>query len=266
MGQTDGRHDDDQPNQDAHDEHRHGEDQHGEDRHGEGAEDLVDSLADLARQLQQEVGTEDTLEKVVAAAIALIPGAEEGSISVVSGRTKVVSWAASSALPDDMDTLQSETGQGPCLDAAFDAEVVDVRDMAAETRWPDFASRAAQAGVGSMLSFRLFVSGDDLGAMNLYNRTPGAFDEESRDIGSPFAAHAAVALAQVQQRDDLRAAMDTRDLIGQAKGILIERHRLTARQAFQLLITVSQHRNVKLRDVADELVSSGQLRGPRGSV
>jgi len=228
--------------------------------------DLVDVLADLARQLQQEVGTEDTLEKVVAAAIALIPGAEEGSISVVSGRTKVESWAASGDLPYDMDALQSQTGQGPCLDAAFKAEVVAVPDMATDTRWPDFASQAAQAGVGSMLSFRLFVSGDDLGAMNLYNRTPGAFNEESRDIGSPFAAHAAVALAQVQQRDNVQAAMDTRDLIGQAKGILMERHKLTGTQAFQLLITVSQHRNIKLREVADELVSGGQLKGPRGSI
>jgi len=235
-------------------------------RDDDAPEDLVDALADLARQLQQEVGTEDTLEKVVAAAIALIPGAEEGSISVVSDRTKVESWAASGDLPGDMDALQSQAGQGPCLDAAFEAEVVDVPDMAAETRWPDFASRAAKAGVGSMLSFRLFVSGDDLGAMNLYNRTPGAFNEESRDIGSPFAAHAAVALAQVQQHDDFRTAMDTRDLIGQAKGILMERHNVTGAQAFQLLITVSQHRNIKLREVADELVSSGQLKGPRGSI
>jgi len=236
------------------------------DRHDDAPEDLVDALADLARQLQQEVGTEDTLEKVVAAAIALIPGAEEGSISVVSGRAKVESWAASGDLPRDMDAVQSQTGQGPCLDAAFKAEVVDVPNMTTETRWPDFATRAAQAGVGSMLSIRLFVSGDDLGAMNLYNRTPGAFNEESCDIGTPFAAHAAVALAQVQQHDDFRTAMNTRDLIGQAKGILMERHKVTGAQAFQLLTTVSQHRNVKLRDVAAELVSSGQLNGSRGSI
>ena len=229
-------------------------------------DDLVDALADLARQLQQQVGAEDTLEKAVQAAIALIPGAEEGSISVVAERRKVESWASSSDLPRDMDALQDELGEGPCLDAAFDAEVVDVPDMATEQRWPRFAQRAAEAGAASMLSLRLFVSGDDLGAMNLYNRAPHAFTEESRRSGLPFAAHAAVALAQVQQREHLLKAVDSRDLIGQAKGILMERHKLTAAQAFALLTTVSQHRNAKLRTIAEELTSSGQLKGPRGSI
>ena len=229
-------------------------------------EDLVDVLADLARQMQQEVGTEDTLEKVVSAALTLVPGAEEGSISVVIARKQVESWASSNDLPQDIDALQRETGEGPCLDAAFDAEVVDVPDMATETRWPKFAQRASERGVGSMLSLRLFVSGSDLGALNLYNRSAHAFSEESHQTGLPFAAHAAVALAQVQQRTSQQVAMDSRDVIGQAKGILMERHKLSAAQAFTLLTTVSQHRNVKLRDIAEELASSGQLIGPRGSI
>ncbi|NIZ90389.1 GAF and ANTAR domain-containing protein [Kineococcus rubinsiae] len=227
---------------------------------------LVDALADLARQMQQKAGTEDTLEKVVTAAIALIPGAEEGSISVVTGRTEVESWAASSDLPRGIDALQSKVAEGPCLDAAFDAKVVDAPDMSTESRWPHFAQQASEMGVGAMMSFRLFISGNDLGAMNLYNRAPHAFDEESRQIGLPFVAHAAVALAQALQRTSQQTAMDSRDLIGQAKGILMERHKLSAAQAFNLLITVSQHRNVKLRDIAEELTSSGQLVGPRGSI
>jgi len=152
------------------------------------------------------------------------------------------------------------------LDAAFESEVVDVPDMATETRWPAFAERASRAGAGSMLSFRLFVSGDDLGAMNLYNRRPHAFDAESRHTGMPFAAHAAVALAQLQDHQQMLAAVDSRDIIGQAKGILMERHKLTGDQAFHLLTTASQHRNVKLRALAEELVFSGQLKGPRGSI
>ena len=233
---------------------------------GSDPHDLIDALADLARDMQQESGSQATLEKAVTAAIALVPGAEEGSISVVARRSEVTSWAASDELPRRVDELQSEVGQGPCLDAAFDAEVVDVPDVAHETRWPDFAERAARLGAGSMLSFRLYVSGSDLGALNLYSRTPGAFDEESRQVGLPFAAHAAVALAQVQQREHLLTALDSRDLIGQAKGILMERYKLTAVQAFQLLTTASQHRNLKLREVAEELTSSGQLQGPRGAV
>ncbi|WP_432502363.1 GAF and ANTAR domain-containing protein [Kineococcus arenarius] len=230
-----------------------------------GPGDLVAALADLARQMQQQSGSEATLEKAVAAAIAMVPGAQEGSISVVVKRTQVQAWAASCELPRSVDELQSETGEGPCLDAAFEAEVVDVPDVAGEVRWRRFAEGAAQLGAGSMLCFRLFVSGDDLGALNLYARTPRAFTGESRQVGLPF-AHAAVALAQVQQREHLLAAIDSRDLIGQAKGILMERHKLTAAQAFDLLTSVSQHRGVKLRDLAHELTSSGQLRGPRGTV
>ena len=231
-----------------------------------GPQDLVDALADLARQLQQEVGAQATLEKAVAAAIAVIPGAQEGSISVVVERKKVQSWASSNDLPRQVDALQTEVGEGPCLDAAFESEVVDVPDVAGEARWPCFAERAAQLGAGSMLSLRLFVSGGDLGALNLYNRAAHAFSQDSQQVGLPFAAHAAVALAQVQQREHLLKAVDSRDLIGQAKGILMERHKLTAAQAFQLLTTVSQHRNLKLRDLAEELTSSGQLKGPRGSI
>ncbi len=233
--------------------------------HETGPEDLLGALAQLARDLQRVVGTRDTLQKTVAAAIAMIPGAEDGSISVVNAREQIESWAASGDLPRTVDEVQGEVGQGPCLDAAFEAEVVEVPDMAAEERWPGFARRASEAGVGSMLCLRLYVSGDDLGALNLYNRVPHAFTEESKYTGMPFAAHAAVALAQVQQRQHLLTAIDSRDVIGQAKGILMERHKLSSEQAFHLLTTASQHRNVKLRTIAEELVFSGQLKGPHGT-
>ena len=229
-------------------------------------QDLAEALADLARQLQREVGTEETLQAAVSSAIEVIPGAAEGSISVVVARSRVESRAAIGELPRTLDDLQNELGEGPCLSAAFEAEVVDVPDLATETRWPAFAGGAVRAGAGSMLCLRLYVSGSDLGAMNLYSPQPHAFSEESHRIGLPFAAHAAVALAQSQERADLLAAVDGRDVIGQAKGILMERHKLTADQAFQLLASASQQRNVKLRVLAQELIFSGQLRGMRGSI
>lgn len=228
--------------------------------------DLADALADLARQMQVQDGIEETLRRAVAGAIAVIPGAQEGSVSVVVGRTRVESRAVVGDLPRDLDALQGELGEGPCLDAAFDAEFVDVPDLAVETRWPAFSTAAAAAGAGSMLCLRLYVSGDDLGAMNLYNRAPHAFTPESRHTGLPFAAHAAVALVQSQERADLLAAVDSRDLIGQAKGILMERHKLTGDQAFHLLATASQQRNVKLRVLAQEFVDSGELKGLRGTL
>ena len=114
-----------------------------------------------------------------------------------------------------------------------------------------------------MLSLQLFVEGDDLGALNLYNSEPGAFDKESEHVGLLFASHAAVAYAGSQKKSGLVRAVETRQLIGQAQGILMERKKITADEAFALLVAASQSTNVKLREVADALVRSGELPVPQ---
>jgi transcriptional regulator with GAF, ATPase, and Fis domain len=219
-----------------------------------GEDDLARHLSDLARDLQGEDSTDHTLAHVVQAAVELIPGAEEGSISVVIGRKEVSSQAPSGELPRQVDALQSETGQGPCLDAVYEHQTVLVTDMRTEGRWPEFARLASEAGAASMLSFQLYVEGDNLGALNLYARQPHAFDEESDHVGALFAAHAAVAFAGAQKQEQLTRALATRDLIGQAKGILMERYQISGDRAFQLLARLSQEANRKLRDVADQVV------------
>jgi ANTAR domain/GAF domain len=133
--------------------------------------------------------------------------------------------------------------------------------MASEQRWPQFAQRAADLGAGSMLSFQLYVEGDNLGALNLYGRHPNAFDDESEQIGLLFASHAAVAFAGAQGMGHMREAVATRDLIGQAKGILMERYKVTGDQAFRMLLKVSNDNNLALRVVAENLASTGQLPG-----
>ena len=223
-------------------------------------EGLAEALAALARDLQREQGSPATLERVVASALAMIPGAEEGSISVVSGRREVTSWAASDDLPAVVDALQSTTGEGPCLQSIAEHETVSVPDMAGETRWPDFARRAAAAGAASMLSFQLYVEDDTLGAMNLFSRRPHAFGAESERVGSLFAAHAAIAFSAVRQGENLKVALESRTVIAQAQGILMERQQLSAEQAFGMLTAASQRRNVKLRVVADELIRTRRLR------
>ena len=110
-----------------------------------------------------------------------------------------------------------------------------------------------------MLSFQLFVDGDHLGALNLFGNDVGVFDAESERIGALVAAHAAVAVAGSQQVSQLTLALDTRDLIGQAKGILMERYKITAQQAFLLLSRASSELNIKLRDVAERLTVSGEM-------
>jgi GAF domain-containing protein len=221
--------------------------------------DLASELSELARTLQHGGGTDDVLDEVVRAAVSLIPGADDGSISVVLGRKDVISHSPSSDLPARVDALQEETGEGPCLDAVYNHRTVRVSNMAQESRWPHLARQAQEAGAASMLSIQLYVEGDNLGALNLYGRHPDAFTDESERIGLLFASHAAVAFAGAQKLEQLNEGMASRDVIGQAKGILMERHKLTATQAFTLLVRVSQSRNLKLRDVAYELTSTGQL-------
>ena len=217
-------------------------------------------MSRVARHLQEEHGDiEATLQAITASAVATLTGATDCGISLVRGRREVQPRAWTSDLPRDLDTLQGRLGQGPCIDAIWDERVVRVPDVATETRWPEFTARAASAGAGSMLCLQLFVEGDQLGAMNVYAEQPGALDDEALELAQLLASHAAIALAGAQHEDNLRAGLTHRDAIGQAKGILMERYRITSGQAFELLVRSSSVTNRKLHDVADELASTGLL-------
>ncbi|ABK04548.1 putative GAF sensor protein [Arthrobacter sp. FB24] len=220
---------------------------------------LAGQLSDLARDLQQEQDTEVILKIIVHAALELIPHVSEASISLVTGRRTIESRAASGELPVKIDALQSEMGQGPCLEAAYDERVVRVPDLANDNRWPGFAQAAYNLGARSMLSIQLFVEGDKLGALNLYGQDVNVFDDESEQIALLVAAHAAIAFSDAKEIAQLTQALDTRDLIGQAKGILMERFKITPQQAFLVLTKASSESNMKLRDVAEHLASSGEI-------
>lgn len=221
--------------------------------------ELAGLFSEFARTVQRQRDPHETLVEIVRAAVALVPGCDDGSISVVLGRRRVTSEAASGELAEVVDSLQEELGEGPCLDSAYQHRTVRVPDMAAEDRWPRFSAAAVAAGARSMMAFQLYVEGDDLGALNLFSRRTGAFDDESEHVGLLFAAHAGVAYAAAQERADLSRRVETRQVIGQAQGILMERHRVTSEQAFAMLVRVSQHRNEKLRQVAQRLADSGHL-------
>ena len=227
---------------------------------GSPGESLGDVMSQVARQLQEEHGdVEATMRGITRSAVGTIPGAADCGISYVIGRSKVEPRAWTSDLPKDVDSLQNRLHEGPCLDAIWENRLVRVDDVGADERWPQFALQAPPLGVGSMMCFQLFVEGDNLGAMNVYGREPGAFDDESQEIGLMLAGHAAVALAGAEHEENLRGGMANRDLIGQAKGILMERHKLTADQAFAVLIRTSSSTNRKLRDIADQLTTTGHL-------
>ncbi|WP_328475693.1 GAF and ANTAR domain-containing protein [Actinoplanes sp. NBC_00393] len=226
------------------------------------ANELAETLSDLARSLQDERDVDDTLTAIVSAAVHTVPGTRYAGITVVQARRAVETRAASDELVRKVDEAQYDTGQGPCLDATWVQQTVRLTDMAAEQRWPEFTRRAAHLGVRSMLSFQLFVTRDNLGALNLYSDEPEAFTDESEYVGLLFAAHAAVALVGAQQHQSLTLAVSMRDLIGQAKGILMERHRISADQAFELLVRASQRTNTKLAEIARVLTETGELPRP----
>jgi len=248
----------------THGEHaEHGEPSAEDQGSADGEDELAHELSELARHLQAEDDVDAILDEVVRAAVQLVPGTDEGSISVVIGRRKVTSQSPSSDLPARVDALQGEVGEGPCLSAVYEQQTVRVPDLAHEQRWPDFARRAFELGAGSMLSFQLYVEGDNLGALNLYARQPNGFDDESENVGLMFASHAAVAFADTRKLEQLRTGIDTRDLIRQAKGILMERYAIDAGQAFTLLTRISKRRQRKIRDLAQELTHNRQLIGLR---
>lgn len=220
---------------------------------------LARDLSELAREMQAETTVEALLERITAAAVYEVDGAEHAGISEADGK-HVHTRASTHELVTTIDDLQYRIEDGPCLTSLREQVTVRSDDLAAEDRWPRFAPAASGAGVRSMLSVQLFVDGDNLGVLNLYNTKPNAFDETSENAAMLLAAHAAVAWKGARVEGNLRTALETRDVIGQAKGILMERFKIDAAAAFDLLILASQRTNIKVRDVADQLATTGELR------
>ena len=222
-------------------------------------EGLARDLSDLARQMQAEASIESLFDSIVAAALREVEAAQYAGISLIEGR-RVHTEAASDELVEKIDELQYRAGDGPCLTSLREHITVRSADLQTETRWPGFARDAAGEGIRSMLSFQLFVEGDNLGALNLYARVPDAFTDDDESVGLLLAAHAAIAMKASRNGINLRAALINRDVIGQAKGILMERLKIDQIEAFRLLSQASQRSNRKLIAIAEELTLTGDLR------
>ena len=224
-----------------------------------GEDDLAQRLTVLARDLQRFSTPQEVLDHIVASVVEMVSGAQDATITIAEQRKTARSAAASSERARLFDVLQSETVQGPCLDALFEQETLRVDDLATEERWPELSARVEELGARSMVCFQLFVTGNTLGSLDVLATEPGAFSDESERVGLLFASHAAIALADAQELEGVRSALANRDVIGQAKGILMERFKITAGEAFLLLTKASQHTNRKLHDVAAHLAHTGTL-------
>lgn len=223
---------------------------------------LTFRMATLARELHQQHSPLAVMEHALTAAVALVPGAEHGAVSLVRARRSLTTTAATSNLVRGVDALQNQVRQGPGLDAAFDQRTCRVDDLTAETtRWPALAARAPQVGVASVLCLPLFIHDDHLGVLSLCSTAAAAFDQEAEHVGLVLAAHTAVAFASAQRLENTTRGLAHRDVIGQAIGILIERHQLNAQQAFEVLARYSQETNRKLHKIASEVVTATRVPG-----
>ncbi len=219
------------------------------------------SLEVLARALHvRGAQLQPTLDAIVlAAASALNSGRDAGLILLERGR--LVPQATAGRAPLHLDLYQQQAGEGPCIEAARRQIVIRIDDTRSDPRWPGFMTQARQHDVLSQLCIPLWVDEQCLGTLSLYAGDSAAFTDLDERITTMFATLAALALADAQRAEQMRAAVLNRDLIGQAKGIMMERHRITADAAFALLAGASQRRNVKLTEVAADLVETGELTG-----
>jgi GAF domain-containing protein len=208
---------------------------------------------------------DSVLQKVTDLATRVLPGEPATSVTIVTnGRYSTV--AASSDLSRELDRVQYAQGSGPCLEAASSGQVVELLDTSAEERWSPFPRVAAERGCRGMLSFPLPPQELITGGLNVYARTSEPLDERTRDLVARFAAYAVVPVSNmylyesaVERAEHLRAALDSRAVIDQAKGILMERYKLSADQAFSRLAQLSMATNTKVRDIADRFVQTGEL-------
>lgn len=205
-----------------------------------------------------------TLARITAAAVEVLPGVHYASITVRHEDGHLETAAPTDEMLLGLDAAQYELREGPCYEAATDAVHVVSPHLAADERFPRYAAVAVKAGVRAQAGIRLFETPKPSaqGALNLYSRDVGSFSDLSV-IGQLFAHQSAMALDYAREIDNLQEAIKTRQLIGRGVGIAMERYGLDEERAFAFLARVSQTRNVKLRVVAEELVSGGELRGDR---
>jgi GAF domain-containing protein len=225
------------------------------------AETLV-AVETIARTLHvKDARLEPVLDAIVTNAAAAHPAADDAGV-ILLVRGQLVPQATTGRPPQILDLKQQETGQGPCLDAARTQTLISISDTADDPRWPGFCAAAHACGVRSMLCAPLWGDEHCLGALTLSSHRAAAFGRSDIQLVQLFAALAALSLAEAQLAGQLREAMHSRDLIGQAKGILMERYKVDAEAAFAMLARASQALNVKLAAIARHLTETGELLGP----
>jgi GAF domain-containing protein len=220
--------------------------------------ELLHQARQLAQSLQQEpADAGSVLGGLTESAVESIPGAQYAGITISSDRGDVRSVAATGRYPMLLDEIQHRYREGPCLSAAWEQHTIRITDLALEQRWPSYCrDAAAQTPIRSIMSFQLFADHRTTGALNVYAEQPDAFDDDAVELGLIAATHTSLAWNLLRRDEQFRSALASRDIIGQAKGMLMERFKIDAVQAFELLKRLSQTSNTVLAALARQLVEA----------
>jgi len=211
-------------------------------------------VAELQQRASFDTGA--LLVKLIEGAVASVPGAQYAGNTINKRHQTSETAAATHRYPVMLDEIQSRWQQGPCLSAATQQDSVRIDDLRADHRWPLYRDEALQqTPIRSILSFGMFGHGKTTAALNFYAEPTNAFDDSSANVGVIFATHTALAWNMLQREQQFRAALVSRDIIGQAKGMLMERLDVDAAAAFGLLKRVSQESNTPVVQLAQQVIS-----------
>ena len=221
--------------------------------------ELIEAAGRLVKSLTPG-DLDQTLSRITAAAVEVLPQVEYASITVKHSDGRLETVAPTNDLLWGVDAAQYKLQEGPCYEAATDSVHVISPDLAVDQRFPRYAATAVAVGIQAQAGLRLFDAPKSQGALNLYSTTVGSF-EDIGSLGRLFAHQSALAIAYAQEIGNLQAALRTRRTIGQAIGILMERYSLTDQRAFAFLTRLSQHGNVKLNQLAEQFVVDAEGKG-----
>ena len=219
---------------------------------------IVAQLAELVANLDRD-GTETTagLRELIENCARYVAGCQYAGITLADRGKTVVNVVATHRYPMILDAIQDRCGEGPCLAAAWLHHMMYVEDLNIDQRWPLYQRHALEeTPIRSIVSYELYDDGNSMAALNLYAENTRAFNDESLELGGVFATHVALAWSMMRRQDQFRSALASRDIIGQAKGVIMERFGLDAVEAFDLLTRLSQQANIKLIDIAKALIDS----------
>lgn len=228
------------------------------------------ALTEAAQAIHSPRSLPATLDAIVSAAQGTVPGLEHVGISIVHRKGKIETLAGTGPLVWELDDLQYTTGQGPCIESLRGESLIVLEHAAKDARWPDYLPKAVERGLRSQLAVRLYDEDETVGGLNLYSTESDTIDPGAVHLAELFATHATIALGRARQEDRLNEALATRKVIGQAIGIIAERYKITDDRAFHFLVRASTTSNIRLRDIAEEVVDTanaqyGESSGSQGS-